>query len=95
MQDKIDKLYAESSETQQAFKRALKKEYFLKNEDGVTKQSFLKWIKQKTKGLSLLREFEKHFDRLSTQEQQSLEGEKVKLFVEAIDAALQNSLVKI
>ena len=91
----------ELSETQggawQAFKMALKEEYFLEDKGRLTKQSFLKWVKQRNKGLTapaLLREFEKRFKQLSTREQISLEGEKVELFVEAADAALQRSLVK-
>ena len=83
--------------TWQAFKMALKEEYFLEDEGQVTKQSFLKWVKQRNKGLNapaLLREFEKRFEQLSAREQTSLEGEKVELFVEAADAALQRSLVK-
>ena len=45
----------ELSETQgrawQAFKMALKEEYFLEDKGRVTKQSFLKWVKQRNKGL--------------------------------------------
>ena len=85
----------ELSETQggawQAFKMALKEEYFLEDEGQVTKQSFLKWVKQRNKGLTapaLLRVFEKRFEQLSAREQTSLEDEKVELFVEAADAAL-------
>ena len=54
-------------------------------------------MKQRNKGLTapaLLQEFEKRFKQLSTQEQTSLEGDKVELFVEAADMALQRSLVK-
>ena len=75
----------------------MKEEFYLEDKDRVTKQSFLKWIKQKNKGLSppsLLREFEKRFDQLSVREQMMLEAKKVKLFVEAADATLQKSLVK-
>ncbi|MCO5568272.1 hypothetical protein L7F22_021969 [Adiantum nelumboides] len=79
----------------QDFKKALKEENFLEDSQRVTKQSFMKWIKQKNKGLStreLLREFEKKYDQLSTTEQRSIRSEQVKLFVQAADACLQKSL---
>ena len=75
----------------------MKEEFYLEDEDRVTKQLFLKWIKQKNKGLSppsLLREVKKQFDQLSVREQMMLGAKKVELFVEAADATLQKSLVK-
>ena len=75
----------------------MKEEFYLEDKDQVTKQLFLKWIKQKNKGLSppsLLQEFEKQFDQLSVREQMMPETKKVELFVEAADAILQKSLVK-
>ncbi|MCO5573202.1 hypothetical protein L7F22_026969 [Adiantum nelumboides] len=56
------------------FKKTLKEEYFLEDSQRVTKQSFMKWINQKNKGLSareLLREFEKK-EQLSSTEQRSI-----------------------
>ncbi|MCO5554734.1 hypothetical protein L7F22_008268 [Adiantum nelumboides] len=53
-------------------KKALKEEYFLEDSQRVTKQSFMKWINQKNKGLSayeLLQEFEKKYEQLSSTEQ--------------------------
>ncbi|MCO5559505.1 hypothetical protein L7F22_013106 [Adiantum nelumboides] len=64
----------------------------------VTKQSFMKWINQKNKGLSareLLREFEKKYEQLSSTEQRSIRSERVELFVQAADARLQKSLVQL
>ncbi|MCO5578296.1 hypothetical protein L7F22_032136 [Adiantum nelumboides] len=80
------------------FKVALKTEYFLEDSQRVTKQTFIKWVQMKNKGLTsreLLREFEKKFDQLSTGEQQSLRSEKVELFVQAADSRLQKSLVQL
>ena len=97
LRERISELRNEDDDMWQTFKTALKEEYFLEDEDRVTKQTFLKWIKQKNKGLSapsLLREFEKRFDQLSAREQTFLEGEKVELFVEAADPVLQKSLGK-
>ncbi|MCO5572464.1 hypothetical protein L7F22_026219 [Adiantum nelumboides] len=77
------------------FKKALKEEYFLEDSQRVTKQSFMKWIKQRNKSLSareLLREFEKRYDQLSATEQRSIRSERVELFVQAADARLQKSL---
>ncbi|MCO5566656.1 hypothetical protein L7F22_020334 [Adiantum nelumboides] len=80
------------------FKKALKEEYFLEDSQPVTKQSFMKWINQKNKGLStreLLREFEKKYEQLSFTEQRSIRSERVELFVQAVDARLQKSLVQL
>ncbi|MCO5547034.1 hypothetical protein L7F22_000475 [Adiantum nelumboides] len=58
----IAKIQAHQGAEWQYFKKALKEEYFLEDSQRVTKQSFMKWIKQRNKGLSareLLREFEK------------------------------------
>ncbi|MCO5608002.1 hypothetical protein L7F22_062205 [Adiantum nelumboides] len=47
---------------------ALKAEYFLEDSQRMTKQTFIKWVQMKNKGLTsreLLREFEKKFDQLS------------------------------
>ena len=93
----INELQNKNDETWQTFKTTLKEEYFIEDDDRVTKQTFLKWIRQKNKGLnapSLLQEFEKRFDQLSACNQTSLEREKVELFVEATDLILQKSLVK-
>ena len=90
--ERINELWIENGKTWQTFKIALKEEYFLEDNDRVTKQTFLKWITQKNKGSSapsLLREFKKRFNQLSAREQISLEGEKVELFVEAADPVLQ------
>ncbi|MCO5551892.1 hypothetical protein L7F22_005398 [Adiantum nelumboides] len=78
------------------FKKALKEEYFFEDSQRVTKQSFMKWINQKNKGLSareLLREFEKKYEQLSSTEQRSIKSKWVELFVQATDARLQKSLV--
>ncbi|MCO5584343.1 hypothetical protein L7F22_038267 [Adiantum nelumboides] len=80
------------------FKVALKAEYFLEDSQRVTKQTFIKWVQMKNKGLTsreLLREFEKKFDQLSTGELQSLRSEKVELFVQAADSRLQKILVQL
>ncbi|MCO5580848.1 hypothetical protein L7F22_034721 [Adiantum nelumboides] len=77
---------------------ALKAKYFLEDSQRVTKQTFIKWVQMKNKGLTsreLLREFEKKFDQLSTGEQQSLRSEKVELFVQAADSRFQKSLVQL
>ncbi|MCO5599636.1 hypothetical protein L7F22_053742 [Adiantum nelumboides] len=65
------------------FKKALKEEYFLEDSQCVTKQSFMKWINQKNKGLfarELLREFEKKYEQLSSTEQRSIRSEWVELY---------------
>ncbi|MCO5602085.1 hypothetical protein L7F22_056213 [Adiantum nelumboides] len=88
-------LQAHQGKDLQEFKKALKEEYFLEDSQRVTKQSFMKWIKQKNKGLSaqeLLQEFEKRYDQLSAIEQQLTRLERVELFVQATDARLQKSL---
>ncbi|MCO5590597.1 hypothetical protein L7F22_044568 [Adiantum nelumboides] len=80
------------------FKKALKEEYFLEDSQRLTKQSFMKWINKKNKGLSareLLREFEKKYKQLSSTEQRSIRSERVELFVQAADAELQKSLVQL
>ncbi|MCO5590673.1 hypothetical protein L7F22_044647 [Adiantum nelumboides] len=80
------------------FKKALKEEYFLEDSQRVTKQSFMKWINQKNKGLSareLLWEFEKKYEPLSTIEQRSIKSEWVELIVQVADARLQKSLVQL
>ncbi|MCO5550156.1 hypothetical protein L7F22_003638 [Adiantum nelumboides] len=47
----IAKLQAQQGAYWQEFKKDLKDEYFLEDSQRVTKQSFMKWIKQKNKGL--------------------------------------------
>ncbi|MCO5594572.1 hypothetical protein L7F22_048604 [Adiantum nelumboides] len=79
----------------QDFKKALKEEFFMEDSQRVTKQSFMKWIKERNKGLSareLLREFEKRYDQLFAIEERSIRSEWVELFVQAIDARLQKNL---
>ncbi|MCO5550851.1 hypothetical protein L7F22_004345 [Adiantum nelumboides] len=90
----IAEIQAHQGAEWQDFKKALKEEYFLENSQRVTKQSFMKWIKQKNKSLStrdLLCEFEKRYDQLSATEQRSIRLERVELFVQAADA-LEDSL---
>ncbi|MCO5579677.1 hypothetical protein L7F22_033535 [Adiantum nelumboides] len=92
---RIAKIQAHQGAEWHNFKKALKEEYFLEDSQRVTKQSFMKWIKQRTKGLfaqELLREFKKRYDQLSAIEQHSIRSERVELFVQAIDAHLQKSL---
>ncbi|MCO5592562.1 hypothetical protein L7F22_046565 [Adiantum nelumboides] len=94
----IEKLQGQHSVSWRNFKVALKAEYFFEDSQRVTKQTFIKWVQMKNKGLTsreLLREFEKKFDQLSTGEQQSLRSEKVELFVQIADSHLQKSLVKL
>ncbi|MCO5613435.1 hypothetical protein L7F22_067711 [Adiantum nelumboides] len=94
----IEELQGQHSVSWCNFKVALKAEYFLEDSQRVTKQTFIKWVQMKNKGLTsreLLREFEKKFDQLSTVEQQSLRSEKVELFVQAADSRLQKSLVQL
>ncbi|MCO5567149.1 hypothetical protein L7F22_020837 [Adiantum nelumboides] len=94
----IEELQGQHSVSWRNFKVALKAEYFLEDFQRVTKQTFIKWVQMKNKGLTsreLLREFEKKFDQLSTGEQQSLRSEKVELFVQAVDSRLQKSLVQL
>ncbi|MCO5593255.1 hypothetical protein L7F22_047262 [Adiantum nelumboides] len=94
----IEELQGQHSVSWRNFKVALKAEYFLEDSQRVTKQTFIKWVQMKNKGLTsreLLREFEKKFDQLSTGEQQSLRSEKVELFVQAADSRLQKSLVQL
>ncbi|MCO5559692.1 hypothetical protein L7F22_013293 [Adiantum nelumboides] len=89
------KLQAHQGAEWQDFKKALKVEYFLEDSQRVTKQSFMKWIKQKNNVFSareLLREFEKRYDQLSATEQRSIRSEREELFVQAADARLQKSL---
>ncbi|MCO5585763.1 hypothetical protein L7F22_039699 [Adiantum nelumboides] len=79
----------------QDFKKALKEEYFLEDSQRVTKQSFMKWIKQRNKGFSsreLLRKLKKRYDQLSATEQRSIRLERMELFVQSVDARLQKSL---
>ncbi|MCO5606700.1 hypothetical protein L7F22_060889 [Adiantum nelumboides] len=69
------------------FKKAFKEEYFLEDTQHVTKQSFMKWINQKNKGLfarKLPQEFEKKYEQLSSTEQQSIRSERVELFVQEL-----------
>ncbi|MCO5613441.1 hypothetical protein L7F22_067717 [Adiantum nelumboides] len=94
----IEELQGQHSVSWRNFKVALKAEYFLEDFQRVTKQTFIKWVQMKNKGLTsreLLREFEKKFDQLSTGEQQSLRSEKVELFVQVADSRLQKSLVQL
>ncbi|MCO5592873.1 hypothetical protein L7F22_046877 [Adiantum nelumboides] len=94
----IEELQGQHSVSRRNFKMALKAEYFLEDSQRVTKQTFIKWVQMKNKGLTsreLLREFEKKFDQLSTGEQQSLRSEKVELFVQVADSRLQKSLVQL
>ncbi|MCO5598156.1 hypothetical protein L7F22_052248 [Adiantum nelumboides] len=94
----IEELQGQHSVSWRNFKVALKAEYFLEDSQRVTKQTFIKWVQMKNKGLTsreLLREFEKKFDQLSTGEQQSLRSEKVELFVQAADSRLRKSLVQL
>ncbi|MCO5567885.1 hypothetical protein L7F22_021581 [Adiantum nelumboides] len=94
----IEELQGQHSVSWCNFKVALKAEYFLEDSQRVTKQTFIKWVQMKNKGLTsreLLREFEKKFDQLSTGEQQSLRSEKVELFVQAADSCLQKRLVQL
>ncbi|MCO5550088.1 hypothetical protein L7F22_003567 [Adiantum nelumboides] len=94
----IEELQGQHSVSWRNFKVALKAEYFLEDFQRVTKQTFIKWVRMKNKGLTsseLLREFEKKFDQLSTGEQQSLRSEKVELFVQAADSRLQKSLLQL
>ncbi|MCO5554697.1 hypothetical protein L7F22_008230 [Adiantum nelumboides] len=65
----IEELQGQHSVSWRNFKVALKAEYFLEDSQRVTKQTFIKWVQMKNKGLTsreLLREFEKKFDQLST-----------------------------
>ncbi|MCO5572150.1 hypothetical protein L7F22_025901 [Adiantum nelumboides] len=71
---RIAQIQAHQGAEWQDFKKAVKEEYFLEDSQRVTKQSFMKWIKQRN-GLSareLLREFEKRYDQLSATEQLSI-----------------------
>ncbi|MCO5604403.1 hypothetical protein L7F22_058568 [Adiantum nelumboides] len=75
---RIAELQTQQGVNWQEFKKALKKEYFLKDSQKVTKQSFMKWIKQKNKDVSareLLHELEKKYDQLFATEQQSIREE--------------------
>ncbi|MCO5582757.1 hypothetical protein L7F22_036656 [Adiantum nelumboides] len=94
----IEELQGQHSVSWRNFKVAFKAENFLEDPQRVTKQTFIKWVQMKNKGLTsreLLQEFEKKFDQLSTGEQQFLRSEKVELFVQAADSRLQKSLVQL
>ncbi|MCO5598983.1 hypothetical protein L7F22_053082 [Adiantum nelumboides] len=98
LREPIKELQGQHSVSWRNFKVALKAEYFLEDSQRLTKQTFIKWVQMKNKGLTsreLLREFEKKFDQLSTGEQQSLRSEKVELFVQAADSRLRKSLVQL
>ncbi|MCO5602000.1 hypothetical protein L7F22_056127 [Adiantum nelumboides] len=91
----ITEIQAHQGVEWQDFKKDLKEEYFLEDSQRVTKRSFMKWIKQRNKGLStqeLLKEFEKRYDQLSATKQRSIRSEWVELFVQAANACLQKSL---
>ncbi|MCO5583220.1 hypothetical protein L7F22_037128 [Adiantum nelumboides] len=95
---RIVELQAQQGTDSPEFKKSLKEEYFLEDSPRVTKQSFMKWINQKNKGLStreLLQEFEKKYEQLSFTEQRSIRSERVELLVQAADARLQKSLVQL
>ncbi|MCO5604919.1 hypothetical protein L7F22_059094 [Adiantum nelumboides] len=80
------------------FKKELKEEYFLEDSQRVMKQSFMKWINKKNKGLStheLLQEYEKKYEQLSSAEQRSIRSERVELLIKAADVKLQKSLVQL
>ncbi|MCO5592961.1 hypothetical protein L7F22_046965 [Adiantum nelumboides] len=49
---RIAELPAHQGAEWQDFKKSLQEEYFLEDSQRVTKQSFMKWIKQKNNGLS-------------------------------------------
>ncbi|MCO5598980.1 hypothetical protein L7F22_053079 [Adiantum nelumboides] len=71
----ITKIQAHQGAEWQDFKKALKEESFLEDSQRVTKQSFMRWIKQRNEGLftrELLMEFEKRYDQLSAIEQRSI-----------------------
>ncbi|MCO5613007.1 hypothetical protein L7F22_067280 [Adiantum nelumboides] len=94
----IEELQGQHSVSWHNFKVALKAEYFLEDSQRVTKQTFIKWVQMKNKGLTSrepLQEFEKKFDQLSTGEQQSLRSEKVELFIKAANSRLQKSLIQL
>ncbi|MCO5593678.1 hypothetical protein L7F22_047695 [Adiantum nelumboides] len=91
LRTQIVKLQTQQGTDWLEFKKALKEEYFLEDSQCVTKQSFMKWINQKNKGLSareLLREIEKKYEQLSSTEQCSIKSELLELFVQAADARL-------
>ncbi|KAI5066560.1 hypothetical protein GOP47_0019184 [Adiantum capillus-veneris] len=93
---RIEEIWVTHGANWQEFKKALQEEYFLEDSQRVTKQSFMKWIQQKDKGLSareLLRAFEKKFQQLSTAGKKTMQPEKVELFIQVADSHLQKSLV--
>uniref|UniRef100_A9U665 Predicted protein n=1 Tax=Physcomitrium patens TaxID=3218 RepID=A9U665_PHYPA len=77
------------------FSHTLKDEYFLEDDDRVTKKLFLGWIERPNKNLQateLLREFERQYSQLSKVEKLTLEPNKVDLFLRAADGKLQEKL---
>ncbi|MCO5592090.1 hypothetical protein L7F22_046084 [Adiantum nelumboides] len=84
--------------TWKEFKAAVKADFFLEDSQRVINNTFIKWVQKKDKGLTapkLLQEFAKKFDQLSKVEQLSLKGEKVELFIQAVDSQFQKQLVKL
>ena len=80
-----------------AFAERLRDEYFDEDSERMTKRSFLEWVEQRpgsTMGpQELLRDFEKKFGQLPMAERRLLESRKAELFLQATDAALEDSLL--
>jgi hypothetical protein len=67
----------------------------MEDTEHVTKRSFLEWVARANKGLSineLLKKLERQYVQLFGIEKLSLELEKTKLFIQAVDPLLQEKL---
>ena len=79
------------------FEERLKDEYFDEDSECIIRRSFLDWVEQHPGKLlgpnELLREFEKKFNQLPLVERHRLELRKAKMFLRAVDDALEDRLL--
>ncbi|KAL3688848.1 hypothetical protein R1sor_015157 [Riccia sorocarpa] len=95
MRNHVKTLITQAHGSWEQFSRTMKDQYFLEDEDRVTKRSFLEWVEKSDKKLSateLLREFDSRYSQLTRVEKMMLEDNKTELFLRAVDTDLQAKL---
>ncbi|KAI8999188.1 hypothetical protein BC832DRAFT_226497 [Gaertneriomyces semiglobifer] len=78
-----------------SFADKLRQEFYANDSERVTRQSFLKWVHAKNKGLTLsnlLREFERQYSHLTPAERSVINPERVTLFLTACDEQMASEL---
>jgi hypothetical protein len=74
--------------TSAEFEKALLTEYMLNDASRMTRHALISWIEKKGKNLSVsgvYTEYDRMYDRLPSTDQRLLDGEKVLLFLKAVD----------